>query len=53
MFQEHSRLLGYLSGQLGLARVPSALLILCAQPAAGREGRERHTEREVLHSGAS
>lgn len=33
MFQVHSLRLGYLSGQLGLARVPSALLILWAQPA--------------------
>lgn len=53
MFQEHSRRLGYLSGQLGLARVPSALLILCAQPAGGGggQGREKYfTRRHQGHS---
>lgn len=44
MFQVHSLRLGYLSGQLGLTRVPSALLILCAQPAGGT-----HAEREDIH----
>lgn len=41
----HSLRLGYLSGQLGLASVPSALLILCAQPAGGHWGTQREKER--------
>lgn len=41
MFQVHSFRLGYLSGQLGLIKVPSALLILYAQPAGGQKGTHR------------
>lgn len=41
MFHVHSFRLGYLSGQLGLIRVPSALLILYAQPARGQKGTHR------------
>lgn len=41
MFQVHSFRLGYLSGQLGLIRVPSVLLILYAQPAGGQKGTHR------------
>lgn len=50
MFQVHSFRLGYLSGQLGLIRVPSALLILYAQPAGGQRG---HTEGSFSSAQAS
>lgn len=50
MVQVHSLRLGYLSGQLGLARVPSALLILCAQPAGGEGERVQRENNSLLGS---
>lgn len=45
MSQVHSFLLGYLSGQLGLLKVPVGLWILCSHSATGSE---RESERKNI-----